>query len=58
LPLTSKSCVNLIITDMAVIEVKEDGLHLLEVMTPFTIEDVIKNTSAELKWDETISQLT
>lgn len=57
LPLTSKNCVDLIITDMAVIEVKEDGLHLLEVMTPFTVEDVIKNTSAELKWDETISQL-
>ncbi|MFS0823289.1 3-oxoacid CoA-transferase subunit B [Bacillus sp. 1P02SD] len=49
LPLTSKSCVNLIITDMAVIEVKEDGLHLLEVMAPFTVEDVVKNTSAELQ---------
>lgn len=48
LPLTSKKCVDLIITDMAVIEVKESGLFLKEIMAPFTIEDVIRSTGALL----------
>lgn len=48
LPLTSKQCVDLIITDMAVIEVKESGLFLKEIMAPFTIEDVIRSTGALL----------
>lgn len=48
LPLTAKSCVSLIITDMAVIEVAENGLVLKEVMTPYTANDVIENTAAPL----------
>ncbi|WP_088013186.1 3-oxoacid CoA-transferase subunit B [Gottfriedia acidiceleris] len=49
LPLTSKSCVDLIITEMAVIEVVNDTLVLKELMSPYTVEDVIKNTGAELE---------
>lgn len=48
LPLTAKSCVDLIITEMAVIEVTEQGLLLKEVMEPYTVEDVIKYTDAPL----------
>ncbi|RWR12175.1 3-oxoacid CoA-transferase subunit B [Siminovitchia fortis] len=48
LPLTAKKCVNLIITDMAVIEVTEQGLSLIEVKDPYTVEDVINATGAEL----------
>ncbi|WP_191561279.1 3-oxoacid CoA-transferase subunit B [Metabacillus idriensis] len=48
LPLTSKQCVDLIITDMAVIEVNESGLFLKEIMAPFTVEDVIRCTGASL----------
>jgi len=48
LPLTAPGCVNLIITDMAVMEVTERGLILKEVMSPFTIEEVVKCTEAEL----------
>src|SRR5690606_29180344 len=44
LPLTAKRCVDLIITDMAVIKVSSEGLHLIEVMEGYTVEDVIKNT--------------
>ncbi len=48
LPLTAKKQVNLIITEMAVIEVKEDGLHLLEYHPDYTIEDIVNATEAKL----------
>lgn len=48
LPLTAKNCVHLIITDMAVIEVTEQGLLLKEVMPGYTIDDVQTNTGAPL----------
>ncbi|WP_028403212.1 3-oxoacid CoA-transferase subunit B [Ectobacillus panaciterrae] len=48
LPLTSKRCVDVIITEMAVIEVVNDALVLKELMHPYTAEDVIQHTGAEL----------
>lgn len=48
LPLTAPECVDLIITEMAVIEVSDAGLVLKEVMAPYTVEDVIKYTEATL----------
>ncbi|MEH6936776.1 3-oxoacid CoA-transferase subunit B [Bacillus sp. JJ664] len=48
LPLTSKRCVDLIITEMAVIEVKNEQLVLKELMQPYTVDDVIKNTGTDL----------
>ena len=54
LPLTAYKQVNLIVTEMAVMEVREDGLHLLEVHPSFTIQDVISATEAELIIDKVI----
>jgi len=54
LPLTSKRCVDLIITEMAVIEVKNDQLVLKELMQPYTVDDVIKNTGTELVISENL----
>lgn len=48
LPLTAKQCVDLIITDMAVLEVMKEGLYLLEVMDPFSVEEVIEATEAKV----------
>jgi 3-oxoacid CoA-transferase B subunit len=48
LPLTAYKQVNLIVTDMAVIEVQEDGLHLLEVHPDYTVEQVKAATGAQL----------
>lgn len=50
LPLTSPKCVDLIITEMAVIEVKKQNgeLWLNEVMAPYTIRDVLEKTGAPL----------
>ena len=48
LPATAVGKVNLIITEMAVIEVTDAGLVLKEVTPGFTVEDVIAATQAEL----------
>ena len=48
LPLTAKGKVNLIITDMAVIEVLPDGLYLREIAEGLTIDEVVNATEAEL----------
>ena len=48
LPLTAAHQVNLIVTEMAVMEVKEDGLYLLEVHPDYKVEDVVKLTDADL----------
>nr|WP_090582564.1 3-oxoacid CoA-transferase subunit B [Paenibacillus sp. OV219] len=54
LPLTAPACVDLIITDMAVMEVTADGLLLREIMLPYTLEEVIRCTEASLTLPEQI----
>ena len=49
LPLTGERCVNLIITDMAVIEVSAEGFLLREMAPGFTVEKIIQATGAELR---------
>lgn len=49
LPLTAKTCVSMIITDMAVIEVTENGLLLKEVMAPYSANEVVEKTGAPLQ---------
>lgn len=48
MPLTAKGEVDLIVTDMAVIAVEPDGLHLLEIAQDTTVDKVIAATDAEL----------
>jgi len=40
LPLTAKECVDLIITDIAVIEVREQGLVLMEFAPGWTVDEI------------------
>ena len=56
LPLTAKGQVNLIITELAVIEVTPEGLVLKELGPEATIEDVIANTEAPLIIPENIGR--
>ena len=51
LPLTAERCVTKIITEMAVIEVRENGLWVTELHPDFTWEDVQAATAAELHKD-------
>lgn len=48
LPLTAKGKVSLIITDMAVMELRPEGLVLCEIAEGLTVEEVIKATEADL----------
>src|SRR5436190_962481 len=48
LPLTGRKCVDLIVTDMAVIEVVPEGLVLREIAPDTSVEAVKKATGAEL----------
>ena len=54
LPLTGRRCVNLIVTDMAVIEVTKEGLLLKEIAADTTLEAVRKATGADLIVDGTV----
>ncbi|HRJ27928.1 MAG TPA: CoA transferase subunit B [Fimbriimonadaceae bacterium] len=47
LPLTGKACVNLIITDLCVFEVKGDHLELIELAPEVTVEEVQSKTEAQ-----------
>ena len=49
LPLTGRKCVDLIVTDMAVIEVVPEGLLLKEIAPDTTVDAVRKATGTELK---------
>jgi len=49
LPLTGRRCVDLIVTEMAVIEVAKDGLRLVEIAPDTTLESVQKATGAPLR---------
>ena len=51
LPLTAEKCVTKIITEMCVIEVREDGLWVTELHPDFTREEVQAATDCELHWD-------
>ena len=48
LPLTAVKCVDLIVTEMCVIEVRPDGLHLTEYNSEFTLDEILAATEAEL----------
>lgn len=48
LPLTARKCVNLIVTDLAVMEVRPEGLILTEIYEHSSVDEVIEKTEAPL----------
>ena len=48
LPFTAVNCVNLIVTEMGVMEVTDKGIVLKEYNTEFTVDDIQAATEAEL----------
>jgi acetate CoA/acetoacetate CoA-transferase beta subunit len=50
LPLTSARCVDLIITEMGVFEVTNEGLHLKEIFPPYSFQEIKTNTGCGFHW--------
>lgn len=48
LPLTGVACVDLIVTDMAVLGVTRQGIVLLEIAPDTTVEEVVALTECQL----------
>jgi 3-oxoacid CoA-transferase B subunit len=57
-PLTGLACVDTIITDLALIDVKPDGLFLREVAPGWTPEEVQKFTAPKLLFERTVPQMS
>ncbi|MFN3431651.1 MAG: CoA transferase subunit B [Candidatus Sericytochromatia bacterium] len=58
LPLTGKGVVNMVVTDLAVIEVTPEGFLLKELAPGVTEEEVIAKTGAPLKVDPQLKRLS
>jgi len=48
LPLTALQCIDMIVTEMGVMEVREEGLTLTEYNPEFTVEQIQEATEAVL----------
>jgi 3-oxoacid CoA-transferase subunit B len=53
LPLTGRSCVDRIITDLAVLDLTDRGLALVETAPGITVEDIRLRTAAPVRVDST-----
>jgi 3-oxoacid CoA-transferase B subunit len=52
LPFTGRRCVNVIITELGVMEVEKDGLRLIEIAEGVSLDEVRKATGTKLLVDE------
>lgn len=57
LPLTAKTCVTKIITEMCVINVTDKGLEMVEINPEFTVEQVQEATGAKLIVAEDLKEM-
>ncbi|MEY4703630.1 MAG: hypothetical protein RIR96_1527 [Bacteroidota bacterium] len=57
LPLTGKRCVKKIVTDLAVLEVRDNGFYLLERAPGVSVEEIIAKTSGRLEVPSNVPEM-
>ena len=57
LPLTGVNCINRIITDLAVLEVKQGAFHLIERAPGVSVEEIISKTAGKLVVNEVTPEM-
>lgn len=57
LPLTAKSCVDMIVTEMGVMEVSEAGIILTEINPEFSLEQIQEATEARLIVSDNLKEM-
>ena len=57
LPLTGVNCINKIVTDLALLEVKEGAFHLLERAPGVSVEEIQAKTAGELVCPESLPEM-
>jgi acetate CoA/acetoacetate CoA-transferase beta subunit len=58
LPLTSSTCVDMIITELAVFKVTSEGLRLTELFEPYDLQEIVNKTECEFKISEHVRKIT
>lgn len=58
LPATAVHCVDMIITELGVFEIKEDGLWMTEIAPGLTVEDVQSQTEAVIHVNEDLKEMS
>lgn len=57
LPLTAEKCVSKIITEMGVMEIREDGVWVVELHSDFSKDAIQAATGCELKFDPNMKEM-
>jgi 3-oxoacid CoA-transferase subunit B len=57
LPLTGVNCINRIITDLAVLEVKDGAFHLIERAPGISVEEIVSKTAGKVVVAGTVPEM-
>jgi 3-oxoacid CoA-transferase subunit B len=57
LPLTGVHCVKKVVTDLAVLDIRNGAFHLLELAPGVTVEEVIAKTAGALVIDANVREM-
>ncbi len=58
LPLTGVGCINKVITDLALLEIKDGAFHLLERAPGVSVDEIIAKTQGKLIVSEAVPEMT
>ncbi len=58
LPLTGVDCINKVVTDLAVMEIKQNAFHLLERAPGVSVDEIISKTEGRLMVPENVPEMS